>query len=148
QSVKNRYLASAYRQLTSNFSVLIRYGVADGTADWRRADQVDEAVQAGTADEGPRGANAYFTKEKRAGAIWARRGGTAESPARRPLPGEAKPMVKQMLGRIDSATDAAQVQQLIGRLDQMGAQVPAEMKPALDYVRARAEARILALNKK
>ena len=36
QSVKNRYLAGAYRQLTSNFSVMIRYGVARrARANWR-----------------------------------------------------------------------------------------------------------------
>src|SRR5207247_494535 len=46
QSVKNRYLASTYRQLTSNFSVMFRYGVADGTADWRMADKIAAAVQA------------------------------------------------------------------------------------------------------
>ncbi len=149
QSVKNRYLASAYRQLTSNFSVMIRYGYADGTADWRMADKLDEAVQAVTAAKVQRVASTYFTKENRAVAIWTRTGGGApEDPALAALPADAKPMVKQMLGRIDAATDAAQVQQLLGRLDQMGSQSPPEMKPAIDYVRARAEARIQQLTKK
>jgi predicted Zn-dependent peptidase len=147
QSVKNRYLASAYRQLTSNFSVMIRYGVADGTADWRRADQIDDAVQAVTAADVQRVANTYFTKENRAVAIWTRKaGGAPEDPAIAALPAEARPMVKQMLDRLEHATDAAQVQQLIGRLDQMSGQVPPEMKPAIDYVRAKAEARIGELN--
>jgi len=149
QSVKNRYLASAYRQLTSNFSVMIRYGFADGTADWRRADAVDDAVQTVTAADVQRVANTYFTKENRAVAIWTRKADAApEDPAIAALPAEAKPMVKQMLGRIDSATDAAQVQQVLGRLDQMSAQIPPEMKPAIDYVRAKAEERIVELNKK
>jgi predicted Zn-dependent peptidase len=149
QSVKNRYLASAYRQLTSNFSVLIRYGVADGTANWRMADQVDEAVQRVTAADVQKVAQTYFTKENRAVAIWTRKGGAApEDPALAALPAEAKPMVKQMLSRIDSATDAAQIQQMLTRLDQMGGQAPAEMKPALDLVRSRAEAKIQQLNHK
>jgi predicted Zn-dependent peptidase len=149
QSVKNRYLASAYRQLTSNFSVMIRYGVADGTANWRMADQVDDAVQKVTAADVQKVAQTYFTKENRAVAIWTRKGGSApEDPALAALPAEAKPMVKQMLSRIDSATDPAQLQQMLTRLDQMGGQAPAEMKPALDLVRSRAEAKIQQLNHK
>jgi predicted Zn-dependent peptidase len=149
QSVKNRYLASAYRQLTSNFSVMIRYGVADGTANWRMADQVDDAVQKVTAADVQKVAQTYFTKENRAVAIWTRKGGAApEDPALAALPAEAKPMVKQMLSRIDSATDAAQIQQMLTRLDQMGGQAPPEMKPALDLVRSRAEAKIQQLNHK
>ena len=149
QSVKNRYLASAYRQLTSNFLVMIRYGVADGTANWRMADQVDDAVQKVTAADVQKVAQTYFTKENRAVAIWTRKGGSApEDPALAALPAEAKPMVKQMLSRIDSATDPAQLQQMLTRLDQMGGQAPAEMKPALDLVRSRAEAKIQQLNHK
>ena len=149
QSVKNRYLAGAYRQLTSNFSVLIRYGVADGTANWRMADQVDEAVQKVTAADVQKVAQTYFAKENRAVAIWTRKGGAApEDPALAALPAEAKPMVKQMLSRIDAATDTAQLQQMLTRLDQMGGQAPAEMKPALDLVRSRAEAKIQQLNHK
>ena len=149
QSVKNRYLAGAYRQLTTNFSVMIRYGIAEGTADWRTADRVDEAVQRVTAAELQRVASTYFRKENRAVAIWTRKGGGApEDPAIAALPDQAKPMVKQMLSRIDSATDPAQIQQMLARLDQMGGQAPPEMKPALDLVRSRAEARLQQLNQK
>lgn len=149
QSVKNRYLAGAYRQLTSNFSVMIRYGVAEGTANWKMADQVDAAVQKVTAADVQKVAETYFTKENRAVAIWTRKGGSApEDPALAALPAEAKPMVKQMLSRIDSATDPAQIQQMLTRLDQMGGQAPPEMKPALDLVRTRAEARLQQLNHK
>ncbi len=149
QSVKNRYLASAYRQLTSNFLVMIRYGVAEGTANWRMADQLDDAVQAVTAADVQRVADSYFTKENRAVAIWTRKGGAPpEDPALAALPAESRPMVKQMLGRIEAATDAAQIQQMLARLDQMGGQAPPEMKPALDYIRARAEARLQQLNQK
>jgi len=149
QSVKNRYLAAAYRQLSSNFSVMIRYGVADGTASWRRADEVDDAVQTVTPADVQRVATTYFTKENRAVAIWTRKaGGAPEDPALASLPAEAKPMVRGMLDRIGKATDAAQIQQMLGRLDQMSGQVPPEMKPAIDYVRAKAEARIGELNVK
>ncbi|TMQ73748.1 MAG: insulinase family protein [Candidatus Eisenbacteria bacterium] len=149
QSVKNRYLAGAYRQLTSNFSVMLRYGVADGAGDWRLADQVDAAAQAVSPADLQRVATTYFTKENRAVAIWTRKGGSGpEDPALAALPDQAKPMVKQMLGRIASATDTGQLQQMLARLDQMSGQTPPEMKPALDYVRAKAEARMQQLDKK
>jgi predicted Zn-dependent peptidase len=149
QSVKNRYLASAYRQLTSNFSVLIRYGIADGTADWRMADKIADAVQAITAADVQRVANQYFTKENRAVAIWTRKGGSEpEDPALAGMSDQAKGMVKQMLGRISSATDSAQLQTMLGRLDSMSGQLPPEMKPAIDYVRAKCEARMQQLDKK
>jgi predicted Zn-dependent peptidase len=149
QSVKNRYLASSYRQLTSNFSVLIRYGIADGTADWRMADKIADAVQTITPADVQRVVNQYFTKENRAVAIWTRKGGSEpEDPALAGMPDQAKGMVKQMLGRINSATDSAQLQAMLGRLDSMSGQLPPEMKPAIDYVRAKCEARMQQLDKK
>jgi hypothetical protein len=51
-------------------------------------------------------------------------------------------MVKGMIARIEGINDAAQIQQLLGRLDAMGGQLPPEMKPALDYVRGKAQARL------
>lgn len=148
QMVKNRYLASNYRQLSSNFRLMIRYGYADAIGDWRDADRAEQRVQAVTAADVQRVANTYFTKENRAVAIWTRKAGSeAEDPAIAALPADAKPMVKQMLTRINAATDKAQIQQMLARMDQMSGQMPAEMKPALDYVRAKAEARMSELSK-
>ena len=128
---------------------MLRYGVADGAGDWRLADQVDAAAQAVSPADLQRVATTYFTKENRAVAIWTRKGGSGpEDPALAALPDQAKPMVKQMLGRIASATDTGQLQQMLARLDQMSGQTPPEMKPALDYVRAKAEARMQQLDKK
>lgn len=146
-SVKNRYLASTYRQLTNNFSIMLRYGRADGEANWRLADELDAAIQNVTPADVQRVANAYFSKENRAVAIWTRKGGsTPDDPAVAALPENAKPMVRQMLGRIAAATDASQLTQMMTRLDTMGSQAPPEMKPALDLVRAKCEARIAQLN--
>jgi predicted Zn-dependent peptidase len=148
QSIKNRYLAGRYRQLTSNFFVFVTYAVADGRGNWKDADRIPQAVQQVTADDVQRVAKTYFTKESRAVAIWTRKGGAKpDDPALAGLPDEAKPMVKQMLARIDSAKDAGELQQILTRLDSMGAQVPPNMKPALDLVRSRAQSRIDQLAK-
>ena len=50
-----------------------------------------------------------------------------------------------MLTRIQGAKDPTQLQQLQQRLDQMGAQMPADMKPALDYVRTKLQSRLTEL---
>ena len=94
-------------------------------------------------------ARKYFTKENRTVAIWTRNGGrgrrrTRRSPACRP---RRRAWRGRCSRRIESATDAAQLQQMIERLDAMGAQVPPEMKPAIDLVRAKAQAKLDALSK-
>ncbi len=146
QQVKNRYLTSSYRQLSSTFALLFRYALAEGRGTWRDADRIDQQVQAVTAADVQRVARTYFARENRLVAIWTRKGGGTEDPALAGLPAEAKPMVQRMLARIDGATDPAQVQQMLERLDTMGAQLPPEMKPALDLIRTRAQAKLNSLS--
>jgi predicted Zn-dependent peptidase len=148
QSVKNRYLASRYRQLTNNFLVFVTYAVAEGHGDWRDADRIPAAVQQVTADDVRRAVNAYFTKENSAVAIWTRKSGAGpEDPALAAVPAEAKPMIKQMLARIDGAKDKAELEQMLGRIDTMSGQLPPAMKPAMDLVRSRIQTRIDQLSK-
>jgi predicted Zn-dependent peptidase len=148
QKVKNRYLTSSYRQISSNLQLGLRYAVSDGMGSWRDADRIDGQVQAVTAADVQRVAQKYFTKEARAVAIWTRKGGGAEAtdPALAALPPEAQGMVKSLLARIDGATDPAQVQRILDRLDTMGGQMPPEMKPALDIIRTKAQAKLDKLN--
>ena len=147
QKVKNRYLANAYRQMGGGFMLLYRYLIAEGRGTWRDADRVDQAVQALEAGDIQRVAQRYFAKENRTVAIWTRKGGAGpEDPALANLPPEAKGMARQMLARIDGMTEAAQVQKLLERLDAMGASVPPEMKPAMDLVRAKAQAKLNLLS--
>jgi predicted Zn-dependent peptidase len=147
QKVKNRYLANTYRQMSGGMMMMFRYVVAEGRGTWRDADRVDQAVQALEAGDIQRVAQKYFTKENRTVAIWTRKGGAGpEDPALANLPPEAKGMARQMLTRIDGMTDAAQVQKMLERLDAMGAQVPPEMKPAMDLVRTKAQAKLNSLS--
>jgi predicted Zn-dependent peptidase len=144
--VKNRYLASTYRQIASNFQLLIRYAQADGLGSWRDADRIDQEAQQVTAADLQRVAQKYFQKEGREVAIWTRKGGAAAvDPALAALPPEAQALAKGAVARIAAATDPAQVQKILDRMDQMGAQAPPEMKPALDYIRAKAQARLTEL---
>jgi len=146
QGVKNRYLASSYRQLDSNFFLMLRYGRAEATSSWRDADADDRAVQLVTAEDVQRVAKSYFAKENRAVAVWTRKtGGEAEDPALAALPAEAKPMIMGSLARLQGMTDAAQVQAYIGRLEERAGQLPPELKGAMDFLRTKAQARLVEL---
>jgi predicted Zn-dependent peptidase len=146
QSAKNRYLASAYRQLTNNFTVMLRYAVSEGLGGWREVDRLEKQVQQVTTDDVQRVAKAYFNKENRAVAIWTRKSGSEpEDPLIAGLPAQAKGMVKQALSRISAAKDASQLQQMLGQVDQMSSQTPPEWKPAIDLIKSRAQARLTEL---
>jgi predicted Zn-dependent peptidase len=148
QQVKNRYLADTYRQMGGGMMLMFRYVQAEGMGSWQDAERIDREFQALTPADLQRVARKYFTKPNRTVAIWTRAGGAGdEDPALAGLPAEAKGMARQMLARIAAATDAGKLQQMLERMDAMGAQAPPEMKPALDLVRAKAQAKIEALTK-
>jgi len=149
QAAKNRFLTTTYRQLDGNFPVMLRYGVADARGDWHLADGITGMVQGVSSADLQRLVKKYFTKENRAVAIYTRKGGSEpEDPVVAALPAEAKGMVKQALSRIAAANDPAQLQQMLTRMEQMGAQVPENMKPGIDYVKTRIQARLAELDAK
>ena len=146
-AAKNRFLTTTYRQLDGNFFMMLRYGVADGRGDWRLADRLSDDVQKVSAADLQRITTRYFTRENRAVAVYTRKGGSEpEDPALAALAPEAKGMVKQALGRLAQAKDAAQLQQMLQRMELMAAQVPETMKPGLDYVKAKIQARLAELD--
>ncbi len=146
QGVKNRYLTASYRSLDSNYFLMMRYGRSEATGSWRDADAIDRAVQQVTAVDVQRVAKTYFTKENRAVAVWTRKGGgEPEDPALAALPAQAKQMVNGSLTRLKGMTDPAQVQEMIGHLEARAAQMPPEMKGAMDYLKAKAQARLTEL---
>ncbi len=55
-------------------------------------------------------------------------------------------MARQGLKQIEGETDAASLQQGIAQLQQMSAQVPPEMKPAVELLLKRAQERLSALS--
>ena len=55
-------------------------------------------------------------------------------------------MVRQASQQIEGETDPAKLQEMVAQMQQMGAQAPAEMKPALELILKRAGARLSALS--
>jgi predicted Zn-dependent peptidase len=146
QSVKNRYLTRTWRMLDGNFFQMIRYGINEAQGSWRDVDRIDGEIQEMTAEQVVDVAKKYFTKENRAVAIWTRvEGAEPEDPAIASLPPQAKTMVKRSLSKLEAMTDPAEVQEMLQRIESMGAQMPPEMKPAMDYVRDKAQQKLTEL---
>lgn len=146
QSVKNRYLTRTWRMLDGNFFQMIRYGIYEAQGTWRDADRIDGEIQEITAEQVQEVAKKYFTKENRAVAIWTRlEGSEPEDPAIAGLPPQAKAMVKQSLAKLEGMKDPAEVQQMLQRMESMGERVPPEMKPAMDYLKEKAQQRLTEL---
>jgi predicted Zn-dependent peptidase len=149
QAAKNRFLTTTYRQLDGNFFLMIRYGIADARGDWHLADALATQVQGVSSADLQRIVKKYFTKENRAVAIYTRKGGgEPEDPVVAALPAEAKGMVKQALSRIAASNDPAQLQQMLSRMEAMSAQVPENVKPGVDYVKTKIQARLAELDAK
>ena len=149
QAAKNRFLTTTYRQLDGNFPLMLRYGVADARGDWKLADQIAPAVQGVSSADLQRIVKKYFTKENRAVAIYTRKGGSEpEDPVVAALPAEAKGMVKQALSRIAASNDPAQLQQMLTRMEAMSANAPENMKPGVEYVKTKLQARLAELDAK
>ncbi len=80
QKVKNNFAAAEYRRLSSNFPILMQLIRNDGEGDWHEINEAGPKLQAVTAADVKRVANAYFTKENRTVAIYTRKPGTTPKP--------------------------------------------------------------------
>ncbi len=147
QKVKNQAKANAYRRLASPLSIAIQLMVYDGRGDWRYINTSPEKTDAVTAEDLQRVAKEYLTKESRTVGVFLRKeGGAPEDPEIATLSPQAQAMVRQNLKQIEAETDAARLQQGIAQMQQMSAQVPPEMKPAVEVLLKRAQERLSALS--
>ena len=149
QKVKNNFAASEYRRMSSNFPILIQLIQSDGRGDWREVNEAGTKVQAVTAADVKRVANKYFTRENRAVAIYTRKAGAAgpEDPDLAGLDDRGKQMVRQLTQRLATANDPERLRQMLSQMDSQSAGAPPEMKPAMEVIRKKVQARIDELEK-
>jgi predicted Zn-dependent peptidase len=146
QKVKNAYKANSYRRLSSPFAVFMQLVRYEAIADWRLINTAPELADAVTAADLRRVAQEYLVPENRTvGTFLRKAGAAAPDPELAGLPPQAQAMVRQASQQIAAETDPAKLQQMVGQLQQMGSQVPAEMKPAFDLILKRASERLAAL---
>jgi len=147
QKVKNQELANSYRRLQSNFFLLLQLLIYDANGDWRFLNDSPAKLQAVTAADIQRVATKYFTPENRAVLTYLRKEGTApEDPELAALPAQLKGMVKQQLAQIQGITDAAQLGEMLSQMQQMSAQVPPQVKPAITYLIKKVQERLDTLS--
>ena len=146
QKVKNQELANSFRRLQSNFFLALQLMLYDSEGDWRYLNDSSAKLQAVTAADIQAAAKKYFTKEKRNTAYYLRKVGAApEDPELAALPAQMRGMVKQQVAQIEAVADGAELQEMMAQLQQMAGQVPPAMKPALEYIMKKAQARLEAL---
>jgi predicted Zn-dependent peptidase len=147
QKVKNAFKANSYRRLSNPLATFIQLLNNEALGDWRLINTAPERADAVTAADLQRVAREYLTKENRTVATFLRKEGAApEDPELANLPPQAQAMVRQATAQIAGETDKAKLEQMVGQMQQMGAQVPPEMKPAFDLVLKRAGERLQALS--
>jgi predicted Zn-dependent peptidase len=152
QKVKNNFAANSFRRLSSNMAILFQIISNEGLGDWREINEGPGKIQAVSAEDVRRVAQAYLTKENRGVAVFTRKGGAAAAPsadeaALASLPEQARPMVKQLLGRVSTEKDPEKLKAMVAQLESQGAAVPPEMKKGLDLVLQRAKERLAELAK-
>ena len=146
QKVKNQELANSFRRLQSNFFLALQLMLYDSNGDWRYLNESPARLQAVTAADMQAAARKYFTRENRNIAYYLRKAGAApEDPELAALPAQMRGMVRQQVAQIEGIGDPAELQELMAQLQQMAGQVPPAMKPALDYIMKKAQARLETL---
>jgi predicted Zn-dependent peptidase len=149
QKVKNNFAAAEYRRMSSNFPILLQLIQNDGRGDWHEVNEAGTRVQAVTAADVKRVANKYFTKENRAVAIYTRKAGAAgpEDPDLAGLDDRQKQMVRQFSQRLQTVDDPERLRQMLGQMESQSAGAPPEMKPAIDVIKKKIQARVDELEK-
>ncbi len=137
QKVKNQFAAQNYRQLRSNFFLLVQLGYTEALGGWEEINTAPAKIDAVTAEDIQRVAKKYFTKSNSSVAIYTRKAGSVESnddPELAGLPPQMLQMVKGALKKIAAEVDAERLRARVTEMTGQASQVPPEMKPGFDYI--------------
>ena len=144
QKVKNQAMADSYRRLQNNFFLMIQLAQAEALGDWSEINKESAKVQAVTADDVKRVANAYFGKNNRSVATYVRKAGAAPAADAdlAALPGPMQGMARQAAKKIADEKDVAKLKEGLAQLEAQAAQVPPQMAPVIEYLKKRMQSRI------
>lgn len=146
--VKNRVSADTYRQLRDPFFLMIQLAVMDALGDWRYLNTVAERTNEVTAEDVQRVAARYFEPSKRLVSLYYRKEGTeatATPSELEALPPEMRTALMSQAEAIAQIEDPAQLETVLQQMEAQAAQVPEEMRPALDWMRGVIEERLAEL---
>ncbi len=145
EKVKNQSLANSFRRLQSNFFLALQLMFYDALGDWTYLNESPARIQAVTAEDVQRVAKLYFPAEGRNVMWYHRKAGSEEDPELAALEGQAKAFAKQAIGQIAQVEDAGQLQQMLAQVQAGITQAPAEVRPALELIAKRVQARLAEL---
>ena len=151
EKVKNQFAASNFRRLKSNFFLLVQLGYSEGLGTWEEINDGPKRIDAVTAEDIQRVGREYFGINNRSVATYRRKAGAAAPEADAELAKLPAPMQAQaraMAAQIAKETDASRLRQALEQMGAQAAQVPPQMKPMLDYMVSKIEARLAELEKK
>lgn len=145
QKVKNQNTANTFRRLQSNFFLMLQLLVADSGRGWQSLNTDPARLQAVTAEDIKRVANAYFAPENRTAAIYYTKKGSGEED---PLLAGLSDQEKQQLGQIKAALGqmkADQVKAFLSQVEQQAASAPPEKQNFIKVVRKLLEDKLKQL---
>ncbi len=146
KKVKNQMLADSFRRLQSNFYLLLQLLLYDSWGDWHYLNDSPARLQAVTAEDVQRVVKAYLSADKRSVLVFTRKAGSApEDPEIAALPPQMKPMVQKQAAAIAEMTDKAQLEQMLAQYQQGAGQAPPQVRPALNILIKKLQARLEAL---
>jgi len=143
QKVKNQVLANTFRQLESNFNLLLQLGYYEALGGWEYINEHPKAMAAISAEDIIRVANERFAPEKRSVALYFRKGGSA-APSDDELarfPEETRGMLKQVIGMIPQM-EAAELQEMLAELEGQRERAPEQFQEAIVFLVAKVRDRI------
>jgi predicted Zn-dependent peptidase len=151
QKVKNQFAASNFRRLKSNFFLLVQLGYSEGLGTWEEINDGPKRIDAVTAEDIQRVARQYFGENNRSIATYRRKAGAGAPEADAELAALPAPMQAQAraaAAQIAKETDAEKLKAGLAQMQAQAAQIPPQMKPMVDYIVSKVEARIAELEGK
>lgn len=149
QKVKNQVQADSFRRLDNNYFLMVQLAVADAITGYKEFIESPSRFEKVTMADIQRVANTYLTKENRNVAIYNRKASAKPvDPELAAFPDQIRGMITSQLSRLSIITDLGQLKTVLGQMEAQAAQLPPEMKGAIDYLRKKIEAQIQELSKK
>ncbi|MCB1050373.1 MAG: insulinase family protein [Acidobacteria bacterium] len=140
--VKNNLQGQSYRRMANPFWLMVSVLVADGyTYDWRNIDRYQERINQVTTQDVRRVAEKYLVDEKANYKRFSRKSDSVEEADLANLTPQQKEMVTRAWGQISQAP-ADKLPQIVEQIQNSASQAPPEMKPALDVLLDRINAKM------
>ncbi|MEW6125835.1 MAG: pitrilysin family protein [Acidobacteriota bacterium] len=145
QKIKNQLAANNFRQLQSNFGLMVQLLLRESSRTWQSINTDPPLLQAVTAADIQRVAKKYFAKENRNVAIYyTKKSDTPEDPELAAL-GEQERAQIQRLKSMLPQLKVEQVKQILSSIQQQEASAPPEQKAAFKYAKKLLEERLKQL---